>query len=214
MVRKTKEDAQETYIALLDAAEKVFSEKGVTRTTLNDVACAAGMTRGAIYWHFKDKSALFEAMCDRAFLPMDSLLNEIASTPDKDPLLALRQLTTHFLKQVACNERQKRVFDIIFHRCEKSADLEFFAREDEKRTECLSQVQAILQEAVNQGMLPAQTDTWIAMQTLHAYLMGIIHEWLVDPNAYDLEKHAEGMIDMIVAGLVAKPPLRDNTPGS
>jgi TetR/AcrR family acrAB operon transcriptional repressor len=43
------------------------------------------MTRGAIYWHFKDKNALFQAMCDRAFLPMEALLNEISDAPQKIP---------------------------------------------------------------------------------------------------------------------------------
>src|SRR5450830_799065 len=119
MVRKTKEETLETYASLLDAAEQVFSQKGVTNTTLNDVAIAAGMTRGAIYWHFKDKNALLQAMCDRAFLPMEALLNEILETPDKDPIVALKQLDIHFLQIVSGDQRQRRVFDIIFHRCEK-----------------------------------------------------------------------------------------------
>jgi len=208
MARKTKEEAQETYISLLDAAEQVFSEKGVTRTTLNDVALAAGMTRGAIYWHFKDKTALFQAMCDRAFLPMDALLKEIINAPDKEPLIALRQMTIHFLKHVAADQRQRKVFDIIFHRCEKTEDMVFFTLEQEKRAECLSQMESILLDAVTQGKLPQATDTFIAMQAIHSYLIGLIHEWLIDTNGYDLEKHAEGMIDMFLAGLVARPPLK------
>ncbi len=211
MARKTKEDAQETYIALLDAAEQVFSEKGVTRTTLNDVAIAAGMTRGAIYWHFKDKTALFQAMCDRAFLPMDALLNEIIDAPDKEPLLALRKMTVHFFKQVATDQRQRKVFDIIFHRCEKNEDMAFFALEQEKRAECLSQMESILCDAVTQGKLPAETDTAIAMHAVHSYLIGVIHEWLIDTQAYDLEKHAESMTDMFLAGLMSCPPLKKSS---
>ncbi|BBB59691.1 TetR family transcriptional regulator [Undibacterium sp. KW1] len=212
MVRKTKEEAQETYNTLLDAAEKVFAEKGVTSTTLNDVASAAGMTRGAIYWHFKDKNALFQAMCDRAFLPMEALLNEIVSTPQKDPLAGIRQLNVHFLNLVTGNPRQQNVFDIIFHRCEKNSDLIFFSVESEKRVECLSKVQAMVQQAVNQGQLHPDTDTWIAMQAIHAYVIGIVHEWLEDSSAYCLMLHAEDMIDMFLAGLVARPPLKKARP--
>ncbi|WP_291742772.1 TetR family transcriptional regulator, partial [Limnobacter sp. UBA1615] len=69
MVRKTKEEAQETRNLILDTAEAVFSEKGVSRTTLNDIAKAADLTRGAIYWHFKNKADLFDAMFQRAILP-------------------------------------------------------------------------------------------------------------------------------------------------
>jgi TetR/AcrR family acrAB operon transcriptional repressor len=134
MVRKISGESQATYHALLDAAEREFSAKGVTRTTLNDVASAAGVTRGAIYWHFKDKSALFQAMCDRVFLPMQALLHEVSMAPGHDPIASLRQLMLHMLAQVACNPRQRTVFDIMFHRCEKSDDMAFVAHEQEKRS--------------------------------------------------------------------------------
>ena len=81
MVRKTKEEAQETRNLILDTAEAVFSEKGVSRTTLNDIAKAADLTRGAIYWHFKNKADLFDAMLQRVILPMD----EFIATPDLHP---------------------------------------------------------------------------------------------------------------------------------
>lgn len=212
MVRKTKEEAQETYNTLLDAAEKVFAERGVTSTTLNDVATAAGMTRGAIYWHFKDKNALFQAMCDRAFLPMEALLNEIVSAPLKDPLAGLKQLNVHFLNLVTGNPRQQNVFDIIFHRCEKNSELIFFSAEREKRDECLAKVQAMIQQAVDKGQLHPDTDTWIAMQASHAYVIGIVHEWLEDSSAYCLMQHAEDMLDIFMAGLVARPPLKKSKP--
>ncbi|MBC3880416.1 TetR family transcriptional regulator [Undibacterium sp. LX40W] len=206
MVRKTKEDTQQTYDALLDAAEIVFCEKGVSNTTLNDVASAAGMTRGAIYWHFKDKKELFHALCDRAFLPIEILLNEITSTPIEDPMAAIRQLYVHFIQQATGNPRQTKVFDIIFHRCEKTAEMETFIEEREGKRECLCKVQEIFELAVAQGVLPIDTDTWIAVQITHSFLIGLVHEWLIDTNAYDLGAHGEAMIDVMLAGLSAKPP--------
>ncbi|MFZ6647020.1 TetR family transcriptional regulator [Undibacterium sp. TJN25] len=207
MVRKTKEEAQETYTALLDAAENVFREKGVTNTTLTDVAVAAGMTRGAIYWHFKDKIDLFKAMCDRAFMPMEALLNEVAAGPGDDPLESLRQMALHMLNLVATDTRQRAVFDILFHHCEKNSALEFFIQENEKRSECLDQVTLIFQEAINKGQLPPETDVWLAMHAYHGYLMGLIHQWLESPEDYDLALHAEAMVDIFLAGLRARPPL-------
>ena len=208
MVRKTKEEAQETYEALLDAAEQVFSQKGVTNTTLNDVATAAGMTRGAIYWHFKDKYALFQAMCDRAFLPMEALLNEAIQCQKQDPVVAIRQYNLHFLNLVSKDQRQRNVFNIIFHRCEKNPGITLFDTERDQKAECLGKVQAIIQSAVDQGKLPPDTDTWVAMQANHAFLVGIAHQWLDDTNSYDLPGCAESMIDMFMAGLFACPPLK------
>ena len=49
MVRRTKEDALATRNRILDTAECVFERRGVSRTSLNEIALAAGVTRGAIY---------------------------------------------------------------------------------------------------------------------------------------------------------------------
>jgi TetR/AcrR family acrAB operon transcriptional repressor len=195
----------------LDAAERVFREKGVTTTTLTDVANAAGMTRGAIYWHFKDKADLFKAMCDRAFLPMEALLNEVAAGPGNDPLGAIRQMAVHMLHMVSKDSRQRAVFDILFHRTEKNAQMDFFSTEQEKRDECLNQMVGIFQAAVQAGQLPPDTDTWLCMQAYHAYLMGLIREWLEFVDAYDLGLHAETMLDIFMAGIQARPPRKRST---
>ena len=61
-MRRTKEEAAQTRAALLDAAEQLFAERGVSRTSLADIAAAAGVTRGAVYWHFRNKSELLDAI--------------------------------------------------------------------------------------------------------------------------------------------------------
>ena len=72
-MRRTKAEAQETREALLDAAERVFFENGVATTSLTEIAQAASLTRGAIYWHFVDKAALFEAVQERGRLPQEHI---------------------------------------------------------------------------------------------------------------------------------------------
>ncbi|OBJ30427.1 TetR/AcrR family transcriptional regulator [Mycolicibacter heraklionensis] len=56
---------ERTRSLLLDAAEEVFAEKGFTTATLDDIAQAAGYTKGAIYKHFAAKDELFLAVSDR-----------------------------------------------------------------------------------------------------------------------------------------------------
>ncbi len=64
--RWTKERRLErTRALLLDAAEEVFAEKGFAAATLDDIAHAAGYTKGAIYKHFSVKEELFLAVSDR-----------------------------------------------------------------------------------------------------------------------------------------------------
>ena len=207
MARKTKEDTEQTYSALLDAAEIVFKEKGVAASTLNDIAKMAGMTRGAIYWHFKDKSELVHAMCERATLPMEAMFNEIAAVAGNDPLGSIHKLTVHALTQVAVSPQQQTVFDILFHKCEKTGEMApMFEREQQSRSECHSKVESLLRRAVKLGQLPADTNTAMAMQALHSFMVGIMHEWLLDPTAYDLAKHADALVGTIVTGLRIAPP--------
>ena len=71
MARKTKEEALATRASILDAAELLFHRQGVSRTSLHDIAAAAGVTRGAVYWHFKDKADVFTQMMDRVCLPVE-----------------------------------------------------------------------------------------------------------------------------------------------
>src|SRR5699024_4799544 len=64
--RWTKERRVEhTRNLLLDAAEEIFARKGLTGAALEDIADAAGYTRGAIYSHFGAKEELFLAVVDR-----------------------------------------------------------------------------------------------------------------------------------------------------
>lgn len=77
MVRRTKEEAQETRSQILQAAEQAFYERGVARTTLADIAALAGVTRGAIYWHFSNKSDLLQALLDTLHEPLDELAGPV-----------------------------------------------------------------------------------------------------------------------------------------
>ena len=91
MARRTKEEAQETRARLLDAAEHVFHEKGVAHASLEDIAAAAEVTRGAVYWHFKDKAELFDAMMQRVVLPMEAIREGADCCEQPDPLSLLRR---------------------------------------------------------------------------------------------------------------------------
>ena len=54
-MKRTKEESERTREELLNSAVQIFSEKGVARATLNEIARGAGVTRGAVYWHFQNK---------------------------------------------------------------------------------------------------------------------------------------------------------------
>jgi TetR/AcrR family acrAB operon transcriptional repressor len=209
MARKTKVEAAITREQLLDAAERVFSDRGVAKTSLTEVAAAAGVTRGAVYWHFRDKADLFGAMCERATLPLDAMLIEAGARANDDPLGAVRAVAVTALTRLGTDPRAQAVFEVIFHKTELTGELaEIAGRQERDRCDCLSNVESFLERAVTRGQLPPDTDTALVTRLLHAYVSGIMREWVLDKDAYDLAARAPSLVDTIIAGLAANPPRR------
>lgn len=212
MVRRTKSEAAATREALLDAAERSFRDRGVAHTTLADIAAAAGVTRGAVYWHFRDKSDLFEALCDRVELPMEAMLAQAGETRQKDPLGKLRELAVLGLTRLATDPRAQAVFDVMFNKCELGSEFASVSgRSNATDSDCLVEVERLLKQAIAAGQLPADTDTRLASRSVNAYIIGVMHQWVRHPGAYDLQHAAPAMIDVFMAGLRAQPPLHVRT---
>lgn len=196
MARKTKQDALETRNQLLDAAERVFFDKGFSQTSLMDIAEAAGLSRGAIYWHFKNKSDLFEAMADRIRLPLENLTDACADEKEPNPLGKLRDFWVQVLKETTRNPRRKRVLSILFFKCELNSEAKQL--EIRRQTATLEYIQGIeqcLKNAIDKGQLPACLNVHQAAIANHALITGLISNWLFLPGSFDLDKYAETMID-------------------
>jgi TetR/AcrR family acrAB operon transcriptional repressor len=208
MARRTKEEALATREQLLDAAERVFRERGVGHATLAEVADAAGVTRGAVYHHFDSKAELFEAMVARAEMPMDAAFDPAAvSVPD--PLGAVRERAVKALLHLASSPRVRSVFEVVYLRCEYTDELAAVERNHLKEREhCLSLCGNLLDRAVAQGQLPRNTDTRAASQLLFALISGLMREWVQAPRSFDLKAVAPQFVDLFLAGLRAAPPTR------
>lgn len=204
MVRRTKEDAEVTRHQLLDAAESVFNEKGVSRTSLAEIATAASVTRGAIYWHFKNKADLFHAMLERVKMPIDEMIDQLNSEQLADPMAFMRSAAISVLTLVARDTQTCRVFDIVHHKCELVADMAITReRQLERRAGCLTQIEQSMSAAIEQGILPATLDAHTAAIGLHALIDGLISNWVLHPDSFALDAEAEKLIDIYLAGLAA-----------
>lgn len=204
MVRRTKADALATRNSLLDAAEQLFQERGVSRTSLNDIAMAAGTTRGAIYWHFKDKADLFNAMMERVTMPLEGTLACTARTAGTtaNPLLSLRDSMMSALKQTATDDQTRRVFEVATHKVEYVSEMQAVRdRHLQVRNECMEMTEEILQQAVQREGIQLGVPLCTAALGLHVIMDGLIQNWLLDPEAFDLVKSGRDTMDVYLAGL-------------
>ncbi|WP_431312119.1 nucleotide sugar dehydrogenase [Pseudomonas aeruginosa] len=155
MARKTKEESQKTRDGILDAAERVFLEKGVGTTAMADLADAAGVSRGAVYGHYKNKIEVCLAMCDRAFGQIE-VPDENARVPALDILL---RAGMGFLRQCCEPGSVQRVLEILYLKCERSDENEPLLRRRElleKQGQRFGLRQ--IRRAVERGELPARLD--------------------------------------------------------
>ena len=80
-VARRTEHAEDTRVAMLDAAERLFTDPGFAVATLDEVAEQARVTKGAVYHHFGGKLALFRAVVERLFQRLvDESAAEVSST--------------------------------------------------------------------------------------------------------------------------------------
>ncbi len=115
MARKTKQQAEETRQQILDAAVREFSAHGVSGTSLTDIAVAAGVTRGAIYWHFKNKVDLFNEVWELSESKVDLLELEYQAKYPDNPLRILREILIYVLVSTREDCRRRALMEIVFH---------------------------------------------------------------------------------------------------
>ncbi len=203
MARRTKEQALETRHGILDAAERIFERRGVSRTSLQDIAAAAGVTRGAIYWHFKGKEALFTAMMERATMPMEAVFRPFGAG-DGDPLDFLERQVVETLKITATSEQVRRAFDIATHKVEYVDEL--LAVRDRRvacRDECLAEGERVIKAAMRRGQIDRRTPAHVLAIGLHALVDGLIQNWMLRPGAFDLVRVGRQAVRRYIRGMRA-----------
>lgn len=206
VARKTKEEAQETRERLLDAAARTFCEKGVANTSLDDIARAAGVTRGAFYWHFRNKTDLMAALWERKKMPLNETWATCCPAGMKNPLERIRQNAIEMLRRAATDESTRQVYKILFHKCEGAEDGEtIMARCLESRKECVPAIHTYFDAAVAAGQLPKDLDVRTAIAGFFSFLDGLIYNSFLHPDVIQLADLAEHYVDVYLEGLKRAP---------
>lgn len=204
MVRKTKQDAQATRALILDTAEGVFQRQGVSATSLQDIAHAAGLTRGAIYWHFQDKADLFDAMLQRVVLPLECTFDSGHAAAAADPLASLRRAIGDVLAQLVRDARVQRVLGIAMHKVEYVGAMHpVRERRIASREAMQRDLERLFAQAAGRGLIGAQPPPQVAATGLHALIDGLLYNWLLDPASFDLQVTGLQVLDTYLRGLTA-----------
>lgn len=209
MTRKTKEEALKTYHTLLDAAAELFSFQGIGQTTLNDIAKQAGMTRGAVYWHFANKDEVIQALWERDAAPVvDRLVNELGQLEHyPDSAGHFRNTLKAMLKAVHEDPKVSQAIRIVLNSSELTvhpnrSELQQFL--DSKAMSIYRIIEHAVQTLAAQNKLIQGYAPTLMAGALWSYMHG-----LVDINthsqiqAVDLRKDGDALLDLFLGNFLA-----------
>lgn len=190
MPRQSKEKAEETKLSILDAAELVFDLKGVSGATLEGIAAAAGLTRGAIYWHFDDKQALLEALLKRRIAPLIAQFRDGLRASAQPDIAALVVQTESVLRQLLSDPASLRVCRIMLLKCEFLSDAHPVKHEQER---LFTAITAALESyfkrlKMQQGRDWPDISPAIAAKSYQCYILGLLMQYLKLPGLINLDR--------------------------
>lgn len=202
-MRRTKEDSEKTRQTILDSAEQLFLAKGVSNTSLEEIARSAGVTRGAVYWHFQNKAHLFNDLLNQVRLPPEQLAQRLSGCDGHDPIQSLFLLSVEVIENLARDAQRRRILTILLQRCEFTDDMR---DAEERHNHFIRQFielceQLFTRESCRGRLMPGVTPQ-IASRAVHAMIFGLLSDWLRDPELFDAERETRFLFDALFRGLV------------
>jgi len=201
-LRRTKQESERTRQDIIGAARRVFARQGVTRTTFEEIAAAAGVTRGAIYWHFADKTELFFAMREQVALPMiDRIDLALLSANGSDALAGIERFLLGILEALEGDAAARQTFQIMGFKCEYVGEFEReLALQRLRTSELLAKLRQAYGRARRAGQLRTGLRPSVAALETCSFVIGLTRLWLLDSKGALLRRAARGLIGVHVTG--------------
>lgn len=203
MVRKTKEEAELTRQCIINAAREVFINKGVSKTSLEEIAKHAGVTRGAVYWHFTNKSDLLHAMRDQVVLPLidrmdDALLLNLDKehNPENDPLTRIENFLLCTIQVLSDHQETRQTYEIMMTKCEYVGEFEKVMQQI--MSNCSSIVDKLEQaytKALKKELINSSLNATQYAQDTHLFFSGLLHMWVKDTDGSRYRNQAQTLIN-------------------
>ena len=195
-MRRTKEDAETTRIAILDEAVRLFAEKGVAETSLEEIANAAKVSRGAIYWHFKNKMEIFDVLHERLYQPLSEMILKDMKLDHPFPLQKMQQLCIDLMLDVADNKQKQYAITLFLIKMDYSGDLQKYRQPHRERKHAnVDLFRHYFEKAIARKQLSAEQDPAALAMAVRCYLKGIVFEYLGDPETFDMNAQAPTLIN-------------------
>jgi TetR/AcrR family acrAB operon transcriptional repressor len=200
-MRKTKEEAAITRKKLLAVALSVFSIKGYSVTTLEDIAHEAGVTRGAIYWHFKGKAEIYNSLLHE-FSQRIQIITQQAISEGGSFKEVLQRVFILLLTNLEDDKDLRAIMEMTLFKTAVSLELEPGRKEQVESSRALiTGITQAMQKGIDAGELRNDLDPADMARSFLALQNGIIYQWLADPGSFSLKNTSTSLAKILMTGI-------------
>jgi TetR/AcrR family acrAB operon transcriptional repressor len=196
MVRKTKEDAELTRKRIVNSARAVFLSRGVSRSTLEHIATHAEVTRGAVYWHFKNKTEIFHAIRDQVFLPLiDRMDDSLTLANNEDPLTQIENSLCVTIDDLNNNIEMRQTYEIMMIKCEYVDEFSLVLQQILNNCSSITEkIKLAYERAESQNLLVGKNSPLALALDTHLFFSGLLHMWVKDSDGSMFRHQAKDLI--------------------
>jgi TetR/AcrR family acrAB operon transcriptional repressor len=201
-MRRSKEDSLKTRRSIVLAARRAFAKRGVSQTTMSHIAAAAGVTRGAVYGHFRDKGAIFQSMREQVRVPLLDVMNEALLHLPGDPLAGVERYLLAVMEAMRDDAATRDTFHILTFKCEYVGEIgSDMRRQSERMTELAGTFELAYRAASRAGHLRKGVTARLAALDTCAFLVGLVRLWLLDEGGTLMRRDAAKLVRAHIARL-------------
>ncbi len=206
-MRRTKEEAAQTRAAILEAALACFDRYGITNATLEQIACAAGVSRGAVYHHFSGKRAILREIREHVSLPLlDAADTALLRADGGGVLERIERFLAAILEGLERDARKRQALTVMQFRCEYVDELGRELHAGLRNLDRLTKaIERAYTEAARVGELCAALTPEIAALETVTFMNGLVRLWLAHGGRSGLRRNARALIAAHIALRRASP---------
>lgn len=200
-MRKTKEEAQETRRAILQSALDTFCEKGYSKTTFDEIAKRINLTKGAVYWHFRNKPDVVAALINNY---MEDHVSEMEKKlPEMKTFDDILNFFLYSLDHAFKDENNHKINFFLVCQMEWSEAIiaKIKPQVERKADYCLNKIKQALSNLQRQGQIAANTDIIRLTSILMNVWTGTLDAYLSRRNKYNVKEMVIETFELIFNGL-------------
>jgi TetR/AcrR family transcriptional regulator, acrAB operon repressor len=195
-MRRTKEQAANTRAAIVDSALRCFDRHGIASSTMEQIACEAGVTKGAVYHHFEGKHEILGAIRDQLSLPLlDEADTALLRASEMPALERVERFLIDCVQNLETDSRKRCALSVMLFKCEYVGELhEQLTAWRRNNDRLMKAFESAYRQARNSGELGSGIVPRAAAVETMMFFSGLVRLWLLDDRADGLRRNAKAAI--------------------